>query len=257
LKYNQASDIPDSVVEDIKSKKTYARIAQGRANKLGIDLSELPDDEWRTIWWNRAKRREKYHHEQKLRQVQGEHQELKVSQVSGDNDAGLQAYLEFYSDAAPNDLTMLRQLVSMDKQLSDIDALIADALVPDDNGRIRATEYKTLVGIQKQLSSEMRLLQENLGISRRIRDQKRSESELADHLRANIDQARELMEEIGTKLMCSHCLAEDGTEILHGFVIDHFPETGLSLSKSCPTCGRDYVINVPPRQWIRHVETVK
>jgi hypothetical protein len=252
LKYDQPSDIPDSVIEDIKTKKTYTRIARGRANKLGFELDELPDDEWRDIWWKRAKRRSNYYRKTKLEHTQEEHREV-TAIVEEQPSVDLSKYLEYYADPAPNDLLALRQLISMERQLAQVDKLIDDVLNPDDDGDINTSRYKNLVSVQKQLSTEMRLLQDSLGISRKIRDQRRSESELADHLKANIAQARELITEIGTKLYCPHCRAEEGTAILHGFLIDHFPETGMTVSKRCPSCGRDYTIEVPPRKWERQL----
>ena len=251
MKYAQASDVPQSVVDDIKTKDTYIRIARMRANKLGLDLSELPDDEWRTIWWKRAQRRSDFYIRSKLEEVAEEHKEV-VAQIPAQEADGLEEYLQYYTDPAPNDIISLLQLISMQRQLKKVDDLIASTLDPPD-GEVNTSRYKNLVSIQKQLSTEIRLLQDNLGISRRIRDQKRSESELADHLMANIQQARELMDDIGTKLYCPHCRAEDGSAILHGFLIDHFPETGLKVEKRCPTCGRNYEIVQPPRKWERRI----
>lgn len=246
MKYKEPSDVPQSVVDDIKTKKTYIRIARGRANKLGIDLSELPDDEWRDIWWKRAKRRSNYYRKSKLEEAKQE-----VAVVIEDRPpVELAQYLEYYADPAPNDLLALRQLVSMEIQLAQVDKLIDGVLNPED-GDINTSRYKNLVSVQKQLSTEMRLLQDSLGISRKIRDQRRSESEMADHLRANIEQARELMSQLGTRLYCPHCRGEKGTAILHGFIIDHFPETGCTVQKRCPSCGREYEITVPPRTWER------
>lgn len=252
MKYESASDVPQSVVEDIKTKQTYIRIAQGRANKLGIELDELPDDEWRDIWWKRAKRRSNYYRKTKLEEAIDEHREV-TTIIQDRPSVDISAYLEYYADPAPNDLLALRQLVSMERQLARVDDLIEGVLSPDEDAEINTSRYKNLVAVQKQLSTEMRLLQESLGISRRIRDQRRSESELADHLKANIAQARELLGEIGTKLYCPHCRAEEGSAILHGFFVDHFPETGLTVSKRCPSCGRDYSLEVPPRKWERQL----
>lgn len=250
MKYAKPEDIPSDFIESIKGKKTYSRLAKGRARKLNVPLKELPDIEWATIWWNRAKRRERYQERRKIEAVKKEHEELEIPERKGPD---ISAYLEYYADPAPNDILTMRQLVSHEKQLDQVEALIEKVLEPDEEDKINTGAYKNLVSIQKQLSGEMRLLQENLGISRRIRDQQRSESELADHLRANIDQARELLDEIGTKMYCPHCRAEQGSAILHGFVIDHFPETGLSITKRCPGCGREYTVDAPPKKWVRRI----
>jgi len=255
LKYNQPSDIPREVVEDIKTKDTYIRIARMRANKLGIELDELPDSEWREIWWKRAQRRSRYYQSTKLEQVAEQHEKVveELLPPTELHSTELQEYLQYYTDPAPNDIITLQQLISFQGQLSKVDALISETLDPPDGEDVNTTRYKNLVGIQKNLSTEIRLLQDNLGISRRIRDQQRTESELADHYTANIKQARELLDEIGTKLICPHCRAENGSLILQGFVIDHFPETGLYIKKRCPTCSRVYEIEVPPRKWERRL----
>lgn len=249
MKYDNPEDVPQSVVDDIKKKRTYVRIARSRANSLGIELGELPDSEWRDIWWKRAKRRSDYYQSKKMEEAQEEASTI-APVAANEERSDLADYLAYYTDPAPNDLIGLRQLVSMQKQLDNIDLLIADTLNPEE-GDINAGKYKTLIGIQKQLSTEMRLLQDNLGISRRIRDQQRSESELADHLRANIRQARELLDELGTKLICPYCRAEKGVEILQGFLIHHFPEMGVTVTSRCPDCSREYKVETPPRRWER------
>lgn len=251
MKYDQPSDIPDSVLEDIKTKATYIRIARGRANSRGIPLEELPDDDWREIWWNRAKRAADRYQAKKM--AEAEEIVATTPRIDIQEDTELADYLEHYANPTPNDIVSLRQLISLEKQLAKIEDLINQTLDPPDDGEVNASRYKTLSGIQKSLSTELRLVQDSLGISRRIRDQQRSESELADHLMANINQARELLDELGLKLYCPYCQAEKGTAILHGFFVHHFPEMGVEIKTRCPQCGKEYTVNRHPQKWERQV----
>ena len=244
MKYSKPSDIPDEVVERIKTKKTYRRIAEGRARKLGIPLSELPDSEWREIWWKRAERRHKYYRKKVLQD------NVPAKQVSTDGlEEEVKRYLEYYADATPNDIVAIRQIVSLSNQLKRIDQLIEDTLSGDD---VDTAKYKRLVSIQKQVSTEIRMLQESLGISRRQRDVSGRE-DISEYIKANIEQARQLLDEFGTKVYCPYCQSS-GVDVLQAFVIDHFPETGLTIKKRCPSCGRDYQIDVPSRKWGRQIE---
>lgn len=245
MKYDKPSDIPASFVKEIKKKKTYRYRARQRASALGIPLEELPDDEWREIWWKRAKRAADRYRAQQIEEAQEEAES--IPEIDG-GDSSLSAYLEFYADPAPNDIVSLKRLVSMERQAEKVESLIEETLESEE---VNATRYKRFVDIQKSLSTEIRLLQDSLGISRKIRDQQRSESELADHLRANITQARELMSELGVKLYCPHCRAEKGTNILNGFFVHHFPEMGSVISTRCPDCGREYEIKTAPHRWER------
>ena len=163
----------------------------------------------------------------------------------------LQEYTDYYEDPAPNDLLTIQQLISMQLQLTLIDKQIADVINEEE---INVSRWQALARIQKELSTETRMLQETLGISRKAREARKQEEELSDRLTANIQQARQLLDERGVKLFCTHCEGLDGKRINQGFIIHHFPEMGLQVSTRCPACQKTYTLTLSPKKWERQIE---
>lgn len=255
MKYDTPEDIPDAVVERMKHQKTYIAMARRRARDKGIndemslDLA-LTDDDWRQIYWDKSKRREQYYKKVQVPQrVEVDMEELKPG--PGVVTTKLQEYLEYYQDPAPNDLLTIQQLISMQEQLDTIDKQIAEILEQDP---IPLAKWRDLARIQRELSGETRQLQDMLGISRKAREAKKHDEELADRLTANIDQARQLIDDYGVKLICPHCEATEGQRIMQGFVIHHFPESGFEIKTTCPVCKQLYAISKRPEKWGRHAE---
>ncbi|NIQ88668.1 MAG: hypothetical protein GWN93_06135 [Deltaproteobacteria bacterium] len=252
MKYARPEDIPDAVVERIKTLKTYKFMARRRASDRGIAYEDVTDDMWRQIYWDKSKRRSEYYRKVQLAEKVGV--DLPAAAAASDNggDADdISEYTEYYSDPAPNDLLTIKSLVSMQKQLALIDTEIQNAISGEE---INVARWRDLARIQKELSTETRMLQETLGISRKAREARAHEEELSDRLTANIEQARQLLDERGIKLICPHCKGTGGSVVMQGFVIHHFTEMGLSVTTRCPACQKQYTINRSPEKWIRQVE---
>ena len=245
MKYTTADDIPQKVVDQIKTKKTYISLAERLARKRGVTIDALSDDDWRQIYYDKAKRRSDYYRRSKLKSIAED-----VPELPDRTPATLEEYLAYYENPAPNDITTIEQLVSFQRQLAVVERLIEETLSADS---VDTRRYKDLVDIQKQLSLETRQLQDTLGISRKQRERMRTEQRLSDHLQKNIRQARELIEEYGIKIICPSCEAR-GVRILQGFVVNHFPEMGIEVRTRCPACQQEFTITRAPTKWIRKVE---
>lgn len=252
MKYDRPEDIPDEVLAKTKTLKTYMAMARRRARDRGIAYEDLTDGDWRKIYWDKSKRRHDYYRRTEIPERVGvDLQEADGEQeVSVDGDR-LRAYTEYYQDPAPNDLLTIQQLISMQTQLELIDKQIAIVI---DSEEINVSRWRDLTRIQKELSTETRMLQDTLGISRKAREARKQEEELSDRLSAHIDQARQLIDERGVKLICPHCEGMDGKRINQGFAIHHFPEMGLQIVTRCPACQRTYEIRVEPKKWERKIE---
>ena len=248
MKYDRPDDIPDSVVERIKGLKTYQAMARRRARDAGVDYESLDDSVWRQIYWDKSKRRHEYYRRTEVPEKVGI--ELPAAD-SSDNGDRLSEYLEYYQDPAPNDLLTIQQLISMQAQLELVGKQIDETIATDE---INVTRWRDLTRIQKELSTETRMLQDILGISRKAREARKQEEELSDRLQDNIDQARQLLDEYGVKIKCPHCTGTGGAEIAQGFVVHHFPEMGLSVSTRCPSCQREFTIEKAAVKWERRVE---
>jgi len=255
MKYDRPEDIPDAVVTKAKTQKTYMAMARRRARDRGISYDSLTDDDWRQIYWDKSKRRHDYYRRKEIPDRVGidleedvESANVQVMQVDGDR---MRAYTDYYQDPAPNDLLTIQQLISMQTQLELIDKQIDVVLNAEE---INVSRWRDLTRIQKELSQETRMLQDTLGISRKAREARKQEEELSDRLTAHIEQARQLIDERGVKLICPHCEGLDGKRINQGFAIHHFPEMGLQVSTRCPACQRVYTITVEPKKWERIVE---
>jgi rubrerythrin len=249
MKYETPDDIPDRVVERTKKLKTYIAMAKRRARDKGVALESLTDDEWRQIYWDKSKARHKYYQKKEVpERVEVQMEELKP--VAGTVQTELEKYLEYYEDPAPNDLLTIQQLISMQGQLETLDSQIEECITQE---QIPVARWRDLARIQKELSAETRQLQEMLGISRRAREARKHDEELADQLRANINQARNLIDDYGIKLECPHCLATENKRINQGFIIHHFPEAGLEVKTRCPACQKGYEIVREPKKWERRI----
>ena len=250
MKYDRPEDIPDEVVERMKTLKTYIAMAKRRARDQGIAFAALPDSEWRQIYWDKSKRRQEHYQKVEVPKRVGVDME-DTKPPPGTISAKLKDYLVYYQDPAPNDLITIQQLISMQEQLDVIDRQIAATL---EDEPVNVTRWRDLSRIQKELSMETRQLQEMLGISRRQRDAKKHDEELSDRLLANISQAKQLLDDYGLQLYCPHCLATEGTRVVHGFVIHHFPEAGIEVNTRCPQCQKDYAVSKTPEKWARQIE---
>jgi len=248
MKYDKMEDIPQSVVERMKGQKTYRDMAENYAKTQKTTIDELTDNEWRAIYWSKSTARAAYYRKQRIDELEAETQ-LPV-RTSG-KPIALEDYIEYYTDPAPNDLVTIQQLVSMQNQLTQIEVQILEVLEDDP---VNVSRWRDLAKMQKELSGETRLLQESLNISKRARDAMRQDRKVSDYLMQNIEQARELMADYGTKLICPFCSGDENKVIFQGFVIHHFPEMGLNITTRCPTCSREYSITRKPLKWERKVE---
>ncbi len=250
MKYDKPEDIPDVVVEKAKNQKTYQAMGRRRARDRGIAYESLSDDDWRLIYWDKSKARHDYYRRIEVPERVGV-EPVPVIIDDSVSAGSLEEYTEYYQDPAPNDLLTIKQLISMQQQLELVDKQINDVLSDEE---INVSRWSSLTRIQKELSHETRMLQDTLGITRKAREARRQDEELSDRLKANIEQARQLIDERGIKLLCPHCEGMDGKRVMQGFVIHHFPEMGIELSTRCPACQRVYTITRPPAKWERQVE---
>lgn len=250
MKYDRPEDIPDKVVAKAKTQKTYKAMARRRARDMGVPVEQLDDSVWRQIYWDKSKRRHDYYRKVEIPDKVGVEvpAELEVSAIPVSK---LQEYTDYYEDPAPNDLLTIQQLISMQSQLTLIDKQISDVISEEE---INVSRWQALTRIQKDLSMETRMLQDTLGISRKAREARKQDEELSDRLMANIQQARQLLEERGVKLLCPHCQGLDGKRINQGFIIHHFPEMGLQVVTRCPACQKTYTVTLSPKKWERQIE---
>jgi rubrerythrin len=252
MKYDKPDDIPDAILNVIKTKKTYIAMARRRARDMGMAFASLSDDVWRQVYWDKSKRRHDYYRKVQVPDAMGIELPQRATVATIAQSGGqLDEYVAYYQDPAPNDLLTIQQLISMQTQLTLIDQQITDVISAED---IDVMRWQALTRIQKELSQETRMLQETLGISRKAREARKQEEELADRLKANIEQARQLLDERGVKLVCEHCSSLEGKKVMQGFVIHHFPEMGIEIKTRCPACLREYVISRSPEKWERHIE---
>lgn len=250
MKYDRPEDIPDAVVAKTKTQKTYKAMARRRASDMGIPVEELTDDVWRQVYWDKSKRRHDYYRRVQLPAEAGVEMPAEV-EAAAIPPGQLKEYTDYYEDPAPNDLLTIQQLISMQTQLTIIDGEITTVISEED---INVSRWQALTRMQKELSTETRMLQETLGISRKARESRKQEEEMSDRLTANIQQARQLLDEQGVKLLCPHCEGLDGTRINQGFVIHHFPEMGLQVATRCPACQKTYTVTCSPKKWERQIE---
>jgi len=251
MKWDDWHDVPQDVVEKTKTLKTYQKLAYTYCNKNGMRYEDMTDDDWRQVYYERSVSRNKYYRKHEL---------LKMAEESVGEElppapdharlVTVDQYLSYYSDPAPNDIEAIKQLVSMQNQLVIIDERIQAELEAEE---LSTKRWGDLAKIQKELSAETRLLQDNLGISRKLRDSRKEQEELADYLQENIKQARELLQDYGFEIVCPHCLAK-GTKILAGRGYHHFPEMGLTIKTRCHACQQEYEIVRQPTVWHREIK---
>lgn len=151
-------------------------------------------------------------------------------------EARIKAYLDFYENAAPNDMVMIENMAAMEVSLHDMRGQLRAEMSTEKPAR---TAVKGWTDMIRNLTREHRQIQETLGISRAGRDKEDRGADQVEYVRNVMRKSAAFVKEHAIQIRCSNCLAETGAiEINMGFILFHFrDDVPWKFECGCPRCG--------------------
>lgn len=170
--------------------------------------------------------------------------EFPIAEEGATFDERVQAYIDYFENPSPNDLVMIRTMVSIEMAIENANQQYVAALSADSVSRSAAKGWSDIV---RQMSREHRLIQETLGIGRAKREKEDKDVDQVEYVRSVMRRATSFVKEHSIPIRCPYCTGEEAeVEINMGFILFHFrQDVPWRFEYQCPRCGESIVLPAP------------
>lgn len=151
-------------------------------------------------------------------------------------DERIQAYIDYFENPSPNDLVMIRTMVSIEIAIENANRQYVAALAADSVSRTAAKSWSDII---RHLSREHRLIQDTLGIGRSTREKEDKDTDQVEYIRSVMRRVSSFVGEHSIPIRCPSCAAEEAqVDINMGLILFHFrQDVPWRFECQCPRCG--------------------